>query len=74
MLDSGNYQVIKMGNLYNGILDLQRSKSFLVNISQKEEGYLLREKDIAITLTGTNGKRDFGYSVLIKNNQNKHNN
>lgn len=66
------YQVIRMGNLYNGILDLERNPVFidpevlgesLLNKSRIEKG------DILLTLTGTKYKRDYGYAVLIDQDQ-----
>ena len=67
---SGKYQVIKMSNLYGGNLDLLRSRSFLNELDKLEEAYLLCENDILITLTGTVGKQDYGYTTIIKNESN----
>jgi len=61
------YQIVKMGNLYGGKLDLSRCKSFWENINNIEKDYLLKEGDIIITLTGTIGKTDYGNSALIRN-------
>lgn len=68
--DFGTYQVVKMSNFYENNLDLERSKSFLDEISDKEFESLLTDNDMVITLTGTIGKRDYGYSFLINNEQN----
>jgi type I restriction enzyme S subunit len=65
----GKYQVVKMSNLYAGKLDLERSASYLNEIDEQEKHYLLRENDILITLTGTTGKRDYGYSHRITDEQ-----
>lgn len=62
----GKYQVIKMSNLYKGSFDLSRNASFLNDIDDRQKSFLLKDGDILITLTGTVGKRDYGYSVLIK--------
>ncbi len=67
---SGKYQVIKMSNLYGGKLDLTRSPSFLEHIDGIEMRYLLKKDDILLTLTGTTGKKDYGYSCRIKNEKN----
>lgn len=64
------YQIIKMSNLYRGVLDLSRSPSFWENVDSKTERYLLKENDILMTLTGTVGKRDYGYTVQLKNENN----
>lgn len=65
--DSG-YQVIRMGNLYNGILDLSRNPVFIKE-EDIDENIIKRSKisvgDILLTLTGTKYKRDYGYAVLI---------
>jgi len=66
----GLYQVIKMSNLYENTLDLDRSQSFLDNLTEREKEYLLDKGDVLITLTGTIGKRDYGYSYQIQNEQN----
>lgn len=70
LTEKSNYQVIKMGNLYQNKLLLDRNPSFLENITLKEKEYLLEKGDILITLTGTVGKRDFGYSYQINNEKN----
>ena len=68
--DNGKYQVVKMSNLYDNILDLNRSQSFIEDISEQEKEFILKKEDIIITLTGTVGKRDYGYSYQIKNENN----
>jgi len=68
--ESGKYQVVKMSNVYDNILDLNRSKSFLENLSEQEKEFIIKKDDIIITLTGTIGKRDYGYSYQIKNESN----
>ncbi len=50
-LPDGKYQVIKMSNVYGSNLDLNRSKSFLNEINNLEEHYLLKKNEILITLT-----------------------
>lgn len=64
------YQVIRMGNLYNGELDLSRNpvyypQEFLDN--KILERALIHNDDILITLTGTKYKRDYGYAVKMVN-------
>lgn len=67
---NGSLQVIKMSNVYNNILDLERSKSYIDSIIAKEQDSLLIKGDIIITLTGTVGKQDYGYLAIIDNQQN----
>jgi type I restriction enzyme S subunit len=68
--ESGRYQVVKMSNLYDNNLDLNRSQAFLSVISTQERESLLERGDIIITLTGTVGKKDYGYSYQITNERN----
>jgi len=62
----GEYQVIKMGNLYKEILDLKKNLAFLNTLNEQEEKYTLKHLEILITLTGTIGKKDYGYTVILK--------
>ncbi|MDP4162340.1 MAG: restriction endonuclease subunit S [Bacillota bacterium] len=67
------YQVIRMGNLYNGILDLTRNPVFILPGTLDDSivlKYLIRTGDILLTLTGTKYKRDYGYTVLINEDGN----
>lgn len=65
--DSG-YQIIRMGNLYGGELDLSRNPVFIspndVDGTALKRA-LVHSGDILITLTGTKYKRDYGYAVSI---------
>ncbi len=68
--EKGRYQVIKMSNLYKGTLDLDRNPSFIDEIEPRHKQYLLQEGDVLMTLTGTIGKKDYGYSVQIEKQKN----
>ena len=70
MKSKGEYQIIKMGNLYNAVLDLTRNPSFIDNPTKKELEYLIHKNDILITLTGTVNKKDYGYTVQLNNPNN----
>ncbi len=70
MTQKGEYQIIKMGNLYNGIFDLSRNSSFINAPTKKELDYLIQENDILITLTGTTNKKDYGYTVQMEQPKN----
>ena len=59
-----------MGNLYNGILDLDRNPSYIEKITANEKEYLIKQGDILITLTGTQNKQDYGYTVYINEDMN----
>ncbi len=64
------FQIIRMGNLYAGELDLSRNPVYYSendlddNIKKRA---LIADGDILITLTGTKYKRDYGYAVRIDN-------
>lgn len=64
------YQILKMSNVYQNELNLERNPSYLESIDEKQKDFLLRKGDSILTLTGTVGKKDFGYSVII-NEDNK---
>ncbi len=69
-IDSG-VQIIRMGNLYNGVLDLDRNPVFMDKKDIEDKVYyksLICQGDILLTLTGTKYKRDYGYAVLINDN------
>ena len=65
--DTG-YQIMRMGNLYHGVLDLSRNAVF-VKKDDISESIVRRSEvsigDILLTLTGTKYKRDYGFPVLI---------
>lgn len=66
--DTGKYQVIKMSNVYQNELRLDRNPSFINELDNKNQDVLLKKGDVIITLTGTVGKTDFGYSIVIDEN------
>jgi len=63
-----DFQLIKMSNLYQNELQLDRNPSYWEKINNKTSKYLLKENDIILTMTGTVGKKDYGYSVVINEN------
>ena len=65
-IDNG-IQVIRMGNLYNNKLSLNRNPVFVpenydIDIIERSK---VRRDDILLTLTGTKYKRDYGYAIKI---------
>ncbi|PWG04397.1 restriction endonuclease subunit S [Polaribacter aquimarinus] len=62
------YQLLKMSNIYKSELQLDRNPSYWEKIDDKLKKYLLKKKDILLTLTGTVGKKDYGYSIVIPKN------
>ena len=64
--ERSTYQLIKMSNVYQSELRLDRNPSFWNVVDAKQKEFILKKGDTVLTLTGTVGKRDFGYSVHIK--------
>lgn len=65
-----DYQVIRMGNVQLGKLDLNKNPVFLSDnlVSENEKKYLLSESDVLISLTGTVNKTDYGNVSWVDNN------
>ncbi len=64
--ETGEYQIIKIGNVRPGLLRLNESPAFVDKPENNVlEKYLLRKDDVVITLTGTRKKRDYGYTAIV---------
>lgn len=60
-------QLIRMGNLYNNRLSLQRDPVFLPKeFESKHSNFVLKNGDLIMSMTGTSGKRDYGFTVEIE--------
>ena len=69
--DEGHYVVVKIGNVKSQKFDFSRDFTKTDEISEKIlEKYLLLQGDCLITLTGTRGKRDYGFVAMIKDEKN----
>ena len=63
----GKYTVIKIGNVKDGYLDFSRDKTRTNEVTDRIlQIYLLKQGDCLITLTGTRGKRDYGFVSMIE--------
>ena len=63
---ASNVQVLRMGNLYRNQLDIDRGAVFYPeNFKTQYEKYALKAGDVVLTLTGTSGKKDYGFAVEI---------
>lgn len=69
--EKSEFQVIKMGNVYQNELLLERNPSYIQKVTDNQLEYILKKNDIIITLTGTIGKKDYGYSYRIKDDSKK---
>ncbi|WP_290600099.1 hypothetical protein [Anabaena sp. AL93] len=71
-IESSNTQLIRMGNLYQNKLDLERKPIFYPDsYAQKYSKYVLQEGDLIISLTGTSEKEDYGFIVKISKTNKK---
>ncbi len=63
-------QIIKIGNLYRNELCLDRDPSFVdINLFESLKDFQVKREDILISLTGTLGKRDYGYAISVNSDQ-----
>jgi type I restriction enzyme S subunit len=69
VISESHTQLVRMGNLYGNKLDLDRSPVFYPDqFAEDYQRYLLVEGDLIMSLTGTTGKEDYGYTVRIPEN------
>jgi type I restriction enzyme S subunit len=57
-------QVVRLGNLYQGILDLSRQPVFLKD-TNKYNAFFATTGDLLVSQTGTKYKRDYGHFVAV---------
>jgi type I restriction enzyme S subunit len=63
---SEGLQLVRMGNLYQGKLQLDRTPVFLPkSFSKNHSQFLLNPFDVLMSMTGTVGKEDYGYVIQI---------
>lgn len=63
---TSNTQLLRMGNLYQNKLDLNRKPVFYPDeFAIDYRDYLLEQNDLVMSLTGTAEKRDYGFTVRI---------
>lgn len=61
-------QIVKIGNLYQNQLNLDRAPTFVSReFINSHSNFLATQDDILMSLTGTLGKRDYGYAILVRN-------
>lgn len=65
-----NVQLIRMGNLYKNVLNLDRNPSFYPSqFANDFHRYELLNGDLIISLTGTVGKEDYGFVVEVPHSE-----
>lgn len=63
---NGDHQVIRMGNIRPNLLRLEESPAFISDKLAKETiEYKIQTNDVLVTMTGTKGKRDYLYTLVI---------
>jgi type I restriction enzyme S subunit len=64
---TSNTQLVRMGNLYQNKLDLSRNPIFYPDeFAEKYPRFVLQPGDLIMSLTGTSGKEDYGFTVELK--------
>jgi type I restriction enzyme, S subunit len=64
--ENGSHQIIRIGNVRDGHLDLSRSPvRWDLQDDNRIQRYELKEGDILISMTGTRNKRDYGYVAIV---------
>lgn len=62
-----NNQVLRLGNIKNNNLILDEKRVFIDdNYAQVSQNALVYTDDILFTMTGTKGKRDYFYTLIVK--------
>ncbi len=62
----GEYTVVKIGNVKDRHFDFSRDHTLTNEVNESIlEKYLMRKGDCLITLTGSRGKRDYGFVTMI---------
>ncbi|MEZ8241345.1 restriction endonuclease subunit S [Vibrio lentus] len=65
-VDSGIHQVIRMGNVRPDEFLLDQKTVFIEqDYAEMTSEYQLSESDVLLTMTGTKGKRDYLYSLVV---------
>ncbi|EKQ4787572.1 restriction endonuclease subunit S [Salmonella enterica subsp. enterica serovar Babelsberg] len=61
--------LVRMGNLYQNSLDLNRNPVYLPDSFKVDyKRFLVKPGDLVMSMTGTMGKRDYGFTVEIPSN------
>ncbi|NVJ46730.1 MAG: restriction endonuclease subunit S [Cytophagia bacterium] len=64
--ETGDNQVVRMGNIRPDFLRLNEKSVFISDeLAESTQDYQIKEQDILMTMTGTKGKRDYLYSVMV---------
>lgn len=60
-------QVLRIGNVYQNSLSLERQPIFIANDLVKNfQDFIVKKNDVLMSLTGTLGKRDYGFAIKVE--------
>lgn len=60
-------QVLRIGNVYQNCLSLERQPIFIANDLVKNfQDFIVKKNDVLMSLTGTLGKRDYGFAIKVE--------
>ena len=66
VVELSNTQLLRMGNLFQNQLDLSRGPVFYPDeYAKRYDRFVLKEGDLVMSLTGTSGKEDYGYTIEL---------
>ena len=64
-------QVLRIGNVYQNKLSLERQPIFIANDLVKNfKDFIVSKNDVLMSLTGTLGKRDYGFAIKVTTDEN----
>ena len=64
-------QVLRIGNVYQNTLSLDRQPTYISNELVKNfKNFIVSKNDVLMSLTGTLGKRDYGFAIKVKTDEN----
>ena len=65
-IDKSDYQVLRLGNVKNGYLQLSAKPVFInAELAEKTNAFKCITNDILVTMTGTRLKRDYFFTTLV---------
>jgi len=63
--ESGSYQVLRIGNLTSEGFNYNKSPVYINDLTSNDEKVLIPKDALVLSLTGSNGKRDYGFPALM---------
>ncbi len=70
-VEESDYQVLRLGNVKNDLLKLEQKPVFIPEqLAISTNSFICKDYDILLTMTGTRGKRDYFYTVMVRGKSN----